>query len=309
MAAEQLQLGRTWPGREASALAWADDEGTFASAIRTRITLTEADRHDRDIDAPGSVLGLALDPTGRQLLAAPYTFDLPAGTLAADATNALTHDLPGEAARGFEVVAAAAAADGRATVVAGRYRPPRGVPAKPGWSGPGTRVALQTDDGPTIVWEGVGGDLTVACAASVAAFADTTVRLVDRVRNAEVTELGTGPAVARALAFDSAEGRLAAGFADGTVMVFSVVEGTLLAQWHPQESDVWALAWAGDRLLTGGGDGSVRLFAVDGSAVASTDPQQYRPITALAVHPGGDRALAAARGPYPELVEIDLADV
>ena len=90
-------------------------------------------------------------------------------------------------------------------------------------------------------------------------------------------------------------------------MVFSIAERTLLAQWHPQESDVWALAWAGDRLLTGGGDGSVRLFAVDGSAVASTDPQQHRPITALAVRPDRNRVLVAAGGPYPELIEIDLA--
>lgn len=307
VAADPLQVSRTWPDRESSALAWADDGVTFASAIRTTITLTEHEGHDRDIAAPGSVLGLAFDPTGQRLLAAPYSFDLPGGTLAGDATDALTQGLPQEAARGFELEAAAA--DGRAIVLAGRYRPPRGLPPQSGWSGPASRIVLQSGDTPTVVWEGVAGDLTVACgAAALVAFADKTVRIVGRNGDGAATELGSGPAVARALAFDPAEERLAAGFADGTVIVWSIAGGTPTAQWQAQESDVWALAWPGDRLLTGGGDGSVRLFTADGTAVASTGVQQHRPITALAVHPDGRSALAAVGGPYPEVLEIDLAD-
>jgi WD40 repeat protein len=121
--------------------------------------------------------------------------------------------------------------------------------------------------------------------------------------------LGSGPAVARVLAFDSAQERLAAGFADGSVIVFSIADCAPTAQWQAHESDVWALAWRGDRLLTGGGDGSVRLFMADGTPVASTAAQQHRPITALAVHPDGHSALAAGGGPAPEVVEIHLPGV
>jgi WD40 repeat protein len=347
--AEALSVTRTWPGREGTSIAWSPDGTSFASAIRTEINVVTGSGHepaaagdfpgngdagangnsrdsgdsrdnggarDRSIVTPGPVLSLAFARSGDQLLAAPYRVDLSDGAVLVDATTALTVDLPREGAKGFEVLAAAWSPDGAVAVLAGRYRPPRGTPARQGWSGPGTRVVRSVGDAASLLWDSASaGDLVVAAGRDWLAFADTTVRVVPRSggagstreSRADIRDLATHDAVARTLALDDDEKRLAVGFADGYVSVYTITDGSTVAAWRAHETDVGAVVWLGDRLLSGGADGSLRLFASDGAAIAASDPREFQPIVALAVHPSGETVRASIGGPRAELLEFDLA--
>ena len=311
MAPRPLPVVRSWPGIEGTSIAWSPDGTVFASAIRTEIAVTSDDPPGRRITAPDRVLSLAFAASGDQLLAAPYRVDLSDGSILADATDALSAGLPREGAKGFGIRAAAWSPDGAVTVVAGQYQPPRGTPAREGWSGPATRVVCSEGDDASLVWESASaGDLVVAAGRSWLAFADTTVRLVPRPDGSgappEPIELGSHDSVARTLAFDDDESHLAVGFADGSAAVYATADGTSVAAWHAHDADVWALAWLGDRLLSGGGEGSVRLFTSQGAPIAASDPREFQPIVALAVHPGGESARASIGGPRAELLELDL---
>ena len=340
MSGRPLPVAQSWPGLEGTSIAWSPDGTLFASAVRTEITVTTesgreppADGYSRNsgdhddsgdpgnphgprITAPDRVLALAFARSGDQLLAAPYRVDLSDGAVLVDATPALTVDLPREGAKGFEVVAAAWSPDGAVAVLAGRYRPPRGTPTRQGWSGPATRVVRSAGDAASLLWESASaGDLVVAAGRDWLAFADTTVRVVPRSdaagsareSRADIRDLATHDAVARTLAFDDDEKRLAVGFADGYVAVYTITDGSTVAAWRAHEADVWALAWLGDRLLSGGGDGSVRLFTSEGASIAASDPREFQPIVALAVHPSGEAVRASIGGPRAELLELDLA--
>ena len=261
---------------------------------------------------PGPVLALAFSDD--ELLAAPFRLAPADGAVIGDASSALAADLPASGTTGYLLRAAAWSPTGDRAVLAGQYQPPRGVPAKPGWSGPAARVVSVRDDQASVLWEGTAvGTLAVAAGADWTAFADSTVRLLrssaDGAAPGEPVAFG---AVARALAFNDGESRLAAGFADGTVAVLDTATGATEATWRAHDGDVHALAWVGDRLVTGGAEGSVRVFAVGGGAggeaMASSEPREYQPIVALAVHPDGVRLLASVGGPRAELLEFQLTD-
>ena len=163
-------------------------------------------------------------------------------------------------------------------------------------------------DRTSLLWEGTAvAGLVVAAGTDWTAFADTTVRLIWASGDVSTPdEVATRDAVARALAFDGEETRLAVGFADGWVAVFDTATGTGAASWQAHDGDVHALAWVGDRLVTGGAEGSVRVFDAGGQAMASSEPSEYQPIVALAVHPDGDLLRASVGGPRAELLEFHL---
>ena len=317
-----LRVVRSWPGRDATALAWSADGRRFASAQHRDITVTTAAKDadptadpaqpsddDTRVTTPGPVLSLAFGSAGDVLLAAPFTIEWPSGSLVQDLTPALTDGLPSPAVRGFGLDAAAFTPDGRAALLSGQYRPPRGLPSQPGWSGPTKRVILTDGDSATLLWSEGVGRFVLACADSVAAFADTTVRIVRRTppgTEPRPQTLGGHDTAVRALAFGPGGKLLAAGFADGNVVVWSLSSGLESARWQAHDTDVLTLDWAGDRLVTGGSDGSVRLFDADGGALAGTDPQSGRPVVALAAHPEGHAVLAALRGTAADVVELDL---
>ncbi len=305
MPGSPLPIRRSWPGREATALAWSADGSLFASAIRSEITVSAGEPADSDLRVlmPGPVLSLAFGDD--QLLAAPFRMALGDGAVLDDVTPALTADLP---AAGYLLRACVWSPSADRAVLAGQYQPPRGIPAKPGWSGPSARVVSARGEQTSVLWEGTAvAGLTVAAGADWTAFADTTVRLVRTSADAATPdELATRDAVARALAFDAGEGRVAVGFADGWVSVFDTETGATAASWRAHDGDVHALVWVGGQLVTGGAEGSVRVFAVGGEALASSEPREYQPIVALAVHPDGDRMLASVGGPRAELLEFRL---
>ena len=304
MPGSPLSIRRSWPGREASALAWSADGERFASAIRSTVTVSDADPVDDDprIVAPGPVLSLAF--CGDRLLAAPYQIGLADAEVLAAATAGPTDATGGD----YAVRAGAWSPDGAVAILACRYLPPRGLPARPGGTGPAGRVVCVTGDTTTEIWSGVPvGDVVVTAGADWLAFADTTLRLVGRTDlSTPPIDLVTRDASVRTVAFDLGESRLAAGWADGSVTVCSTTDGAVAASWSVQDADVQAVAWVGDRLLVGSADGTVRLFTAGGEALGGSDPREHQPIVALAVDPGGGLVRASVGGPRAELLEFRL---
>lgn len=117
---------------------------------------------------------------------------------------------------------------------------------------------------------------------------------------------GTG----RAIPFSS-EGRfLALGFSrldnGPELIVFDLVSGQ--AKFTVSTSNgigVTGLAWAGNNVLSGKGDGSIQLYdGQSGAPVSRTFPKHSQPVMAIAVSPDGRLALSGSRDGTMKVIEI-----
>lgn len=297
-----LSPRRRWPGREATALCFSTDGERFAGAIRREVVLTDTEAVEEDpgtrIELPGPVFSLSWSADG--VLAAPYRL-----SAEGDVMTAASGGWDGS----YRTEAAAFSPDGEVAILAGRFQPARGIPARPETAEPASRVACWTADRVVQLSAGATvGSVVVAAGHSFLAFADTQARLVLR-QDLVVTSLDSAPgdSSVRAMAFDAGEDRLAAAFADGSVTIWSTATGGVAGRWPAHQGDIGALTWVGERLVSGGEDGTVRLWAADGESLATSEPREFQPIAALAVHPGGSLLRASVGGPRAELLEFELA--
>jgi WD40 repeat protein len=68
----------------------------------------------------------------------------------------------------------------------------------------------------------------------------------------------------------AADGDIAVGLASGRIHSFGDADGRDPATWEGHGASVTAVAWSGDELVSGGYDGSVRVWT-DGTEVARSD--------------------------------------
>ena len=134
------------------------------------------------------------------------------------------------------------------------------------------------------------------------------VASASRDRRVILWELGTGRAIvtleghkgnATAVAF-SADGRLlasAGGFEDGTIKLWDPATGKLVRELHGPKGGASAVAFAGNLVISGHDDGSIRIWNRDG-AEQTTLTGHRRGIEALAVSPDGK--LLASGSQYAE---------
>jgi cytochrome c len=86
------------------------------------------------------------------------------------------------------------------------------------------------------------------------------------------------------VALASGEGLLAASGIAGTVFVLDAADLSTRQTLVPAQGPVWSLAFAGGTLLTGGGDGAIRLWQA-----ATGTPLGNPPLPAAAAHQDGSR--------------------
>jgi len=121
---------------------------------------------------------------------------------------------------------------------------------------------------------------------------DGTVRLHDIRTGAEIRRWRLEAAVTAAAL--SADGRwLATGSAGGVLCLRRLPEGALLQCVVAHAGRVGALAFSGERLASGGGDGVARIWSVPSLRRLAHD-EGAAPVNGVAFSPGG--ALATARG-------------
>ena len=94
---------------------------------------------------------------------------------------------------------------------------------------------------------------------------------VDGGRIAQVLRGATG--AIQAVAFHRSGRMLAVAAADGTLRMFDTTDGKERWQKKAHQGEALALAFGpGNRLASGGSDGRIQVFDVDGKGIATSDP-------------------------------------
>ncbi len=311
MTGARLTREREWREATGARVAYAPDGRAWACSSAQQLHLYEDDVVVASAGAPGQLLGeLSFDIDDNRVLVAPLVY----GRAARDwepsppVRDLVAAGLDPTAAEGFAASAGAWAPDGSALAVYAEYRPPRGLPAQAGWSGPPARIVLRDGDRATVLWEGdrsePRGALVVGRA--LVAAGGRTIDVRGRPDGRPVATLAAMPTVARTLRLDAQGQRLAAGSADGTVAIWDAQSWEETARWQAHPGEAAGLAWApgGATLASGGQDGTVRLWSPAGEQVAEVALDA--PVTGLVFHPGGERLLAAQDGPDDAIVALAM---
>jgi WD domain, G-beta repeat len=308
-ASTQLQLEREWREGYGSHLAYSADGRAFATVSPQRLNVFEDDRPIASAPAPGVRLSdVRFGPGDREVLAAPAVYDRGAGAWAPIPVlrDALVGDLEPERAAGFAVHSAAWGPDGRTLVLYAEYRPPRGIGAGRGTSGPDVRVvAVDGRSGAAIarLWEGRRPDKHGALAVhgDVVAAAGKAIEVAGLPDGRPLARLDGFKTIARVVRFSADGSLLAAGAADGTVAAWDVATWRQLASWQAHQEEAAGLAFhpGGGMLATGGAEG-VRVWTPEGGRLG--EAAVSAPVEGLAFHPDGGRLLVARSGPDEALL-------
>ena len=102
-------------------------------------------------------------------------------------------------------------------------------------------------------------------------------------------------ATARAMAFSEDERRFSVGASDGTVRVWSVFEGTLVATFK-HSAAVHALSFSPDNrfVASGGGDHVIQIWNIDQNTLQSKLTGHQREVTGICYLPSGNRLISCS---------------
>jgi hypothetical protein len=276
-------------------------DGRWASATNLAVTWWSVDGPDGWVRASEAQPGpLAWLPDSGMLAWGPTVIRdgevaWPVGPL----VKAAVDDLSGDARRRYVLVAAAVSSDAKSVALILRHQLPRTIAARtPAAPGPESRVAIVESTSLTrraIVREGA----PIATALSWGG-GPLIVGLVGQA--IEVDESSLHP-TARPLPSRTAcrsvasgqDGQMAAGMADGQVIVWST--GVTPTGWAAHAGVVGAMSWApeGGLLATGGADGVLRVWT--GSAKKSAELSLGAVVEAVTWLDG--QRLVAKSGPQP----------
>jgi WD40 repeat protein len=285
-----MHVAREWPEAIGSRVAFSPDGSAWACSSQAELRLFEGDELVAAEGVAGHVLGeLCFSTDGTRVLVAPLAF--------ARATR-VWEPLPPETLEpAFTLVAGAWSEDG-ALALYGEHRPSRR--GGDDYDGPPARLVLRDGESVQVVWEGARSEPRSAILVSeeIVASGGRAIDVRDRASTRPLAVLEPFGAIARTLRLS--DSLFAAGAADGVVAVWDCGSWTELGRWQAHPGEAAGLAWHGDTLATGGDDGIVRLWSLDGEKV--DEAEVGAPVTGLAWH--GERLLAARAGPDGGVLEL-----
>lgn len=224
--------------------------------------------------SPDTIDRVRLSADGKQLLAAPYVFDLAGASWAplAELEPALVHGLAGPSKGELKIRRADWSADGQELLVYVEHRAARGV-ASGSASGPGARL-LWMDHARKVLavpWTGRNYALTsVAFGAHWAAAGGKQLLVWNRKTHAQVATLDVHSMVIRDIAFSPDDKLVASVSNDHKVVLVDTASWKMIANWDAHDGDATGVAWhpAKPLIATTGQDALVRLWSLDGKRVA-----------------------------------------
>jgi WD40 repeat protein len=297
-----METAREFPEAMGLRIAFAPDGSAWACSSQVELRVFEGDELVAAEGVAGEVLGdLRFSADGARVLVAPLAYDRAARAWAPrpPVAETLAVGLDPEAAEGFSVHAGAWSAD-EALALYGEYRPPRRGGST--WSGPTARLVLLDGGRPQVVWEGARSEprSAIFVGDDIVASGGWAIDVRDRATTRPLAVLDAFGAIARTLRLG--DNLFAAGAADGMVGIWDAGSWTELGRWQAHPGEASGLAWRGDTLATGGEDGAVRLWSLEGEKLDETETGA--PVTGLAWH--GERLLVARAGPAGGVLELRL---
>jgi WD40 repeat protein len=295
-----MQVAREWPEAIGRRVAFSPDGSAWACASQAELRLFEGDELVAAEGVAGEVLGeLGFSADGARVLVAPLAFARATRVWEPrpPVAETLATGLEPEAAEGFSVHAGAWSADG-ALALYGEYRPPRRGGSA--WSGPTARLVLLDAGHAQVVWEGARSEprSAILLGEEILASGGRAIDVRDRTTTRPLAVLDAFGAIARTLRLG--DGLFAAGAADGAVAVWDAESWNEIARWQAHPGEAAGLAWRGDTLASGGEDGVVRLWSLEGEKV--DEAEVGAPVTGLAWH--AERLLVARAGPDGGVLEL-----
>jgi WD40 repeat protein len=308
-------------GPHGTHLAFDRDGKQWALADHHSIQLGHDGALDRKLAGSAEpILDLAWSADDKQLLAGAERYDLerdawqqrPALTRAMN--DALTFELADPPSPDqLAIVAAAASADGKDLVIAARFMPSRELGAVDDYRGPSERLIVVSSSGTGdaertargVIYAGSSEMRAIAVGEQLIAAGGDIVQVWDRKTLRKVAEL-PHKLVARALAFNAAGDRLAVISAAGAVTVWNPQTGEQLSSFQAHQIDGYTIAFHPTRplLATGGQDGKLRLWSLEGRPVYEEFLGGW--VQAVAFAPNGTRLAAStwARPPHLMIYEV-----
>lgn len=261
------------------------------------------------------ILDLAWSADDKQLLAGAERYDLErdAWQAAPGFTAAMNDAMRFELADPpspdqLAIVAAAASPDGEDLVIATRFMPSRELDAVDRYAGPKERLIVLggADRKPRgVIYAGSSEMRAIAVGEQLIAAGGNKVQVWDRKTLRKVAEL-PHQLVARALAFNAAGDRLAVITAAGEVTLWNPQTGEQLSSFQAHQIDGYTIAFHPTKplLATGGQDGKLRLWSLEGRPVYEEFLGGW--VQAVAFAPNGTRLAAStwARPPHLMIYEV-----
>jgi WD40 repeat protein len=286
-----MDVAREWPEATGARVAFAPDGSAWAASSQAELRLFEGDELVAAEGVAGHVLGeLCFSADGARVLAAPLAFDRAGRAWEPPAAETLDP--------AFTLVAGAWSADGRALALYGEHRPSRR--GGDDYDGPPARLVLRDHDHVQVVWEGARTEPRSALLVGeeIVAAGGRAIDVRDRNTTRPLAVLEPFGAIARTLRLHG--GLFAAGAADGMVAIWDAGSWTELGRWQAHPGEAAGIAWREDTLATGGDDGVVRLWSLEGEQL--DEAQVDLPVTGLAWR--GERLLVARAGPEGTVLEL-----
>jgi WD40 repeat protein len=269
----------------------------IAAATDDAITVWRDQIRAAAASSPDAIDRVRLSADGKQLLAAPYVFDVAGANWTAldEIEPALLHGLAGPSKGELKVRRTDWSADGKELLVYVEHRAARGV-ASGSSSGAQARL-LWMDRARKVIavpWTGRNNALTsVGFGAHWAAAGGKQLMVWDRKTHAQVATLDVHSLVIREIAFSPDDKLIASVSNDHKVVLVDTASWKMIANWDAHDGDAVGVAWHPSKPLiaTTGQDALVRLWSLDGKRVA--EAKLPRAGNAVAFNDDGSKLVVA----------------